>query len=114
MTRRKHRAGIYTVKQEAAVHMRGIGEQLLGRVRAQLGDGSIGTTHVFPPIPTRAFDWCAWWDGEEETGPFGTGETEIAAVRDLLASYPRERDAESGLTPEQIVTFDDLVAWAGA
>jgi hypothetical protein len=47
---------------------------------------------VFPPIPTRAFDWCAYRDGEEENGRYGWGETATAAVADLL-----EREIEDGL-----------------
>lgn len=43
------------------------------------------TTHPRPPIPMRSFDWCAYRDGCEETGPVGWGRTEAAAKADLLA-----------------------------
>ena len=23
------------------------------------------TSHVYPPIPIRTCDWCAWYDGDE-------------------------------------------------
>lgn len=44
----------------------------------------IKTSHIFPPIPIRSFDWCAWRDGEEERGVYGYGYTENGAVMDLL------------------------------
>jgi hypothetical protein len=40
------------------------------------------THHVFPPIPDRQFDWCAYFDGEEE-GLQGWGPTEAEALEDL-------------------------------
>lgn len=47
----------------------------------------IVTEHVYPPIPVRTHDWCAWFDGEEELGKYGFGETEEAAKSDLLENY---------------------------
>lgn len=41
------------------------------------------TTNVFPPIPIRDFDWCAYFDGEEDGGHYGYGRTEAEAVSDL-------------------------------
>lgn len=41
------------------------------------------TSHVMPPIPTKACDWCAYVDGEEERGPYGWGRTERDAIADL-------------------------------
>lgn len=41
------------------------------------------TVHVYPPIPFRGADWCAYFDGDEE-GPRGFGETEQQAINDLL------------------------------
>ncbi len=43
----------------------------------------IHTECVLPPVPTTAFDWMAWVDGEEEDGPTGRGPTECEALRDL-------------------------------
>jgi hypothetical protein len=40
-------------------------------------------TNIFPPIPIRDFDWCAFWDGEEEGGHYGYGKTKEEAVADL-------------------------------
>jgi hypothetical protein len=48
------------------------------------------TSPVFPPIPTRAFDWCAHRDGEEEKGGYGYGPTEQAAIDDFLANEAEE------------------------
>lgn len=48
------------------------------------------TDFIYPPIPLRQFDWAAWYDGEEENGPYGYGRTEEEAVKELLENYPRE------------------------
>ena len=50
----------------------------------------IVTHFIYPPIPNRNFDWCAYRDGEEEAGNYGSGPTEAAAVQDLL---DREEEA---------------------
>lgn len=49
----------------------------------------IKTSHVYPPIPIREFDWQAYYDGEEEAGQYGHGRTEAAAVVDLIENHPR-------------------------
>lgn len=41
------------------------------------------TRHVLPPIPIRTHDWHAYFDGEEEDGPIGWGETKEKAIEDL-------------------------------
>jgi len=41
------------------------------------------TSHIYPPIPLRQFDWCAWYDGREE-GLQGWGATEEQAIADLI------------------------------
>lgn len=51
----------------------------------ELSDRKIVTSHVFPPIPIRDFDWCAFYDGDEESGFRGWGKTEQAAIDDLIA-----------------------------
>lgn len=48
---------------------------------------AIITLHVYPPIPVRAFDWAAYYEGEEERGGYGYGETEADAIRDLIENY---------------------------
>ena len=45
---------------------------------------TIRTSCNCPPIPTRAYDWQAWRDGNEEYGPFGYGATEEAAIAALI------------------------------
>lgn len=40
------------------------------------------TNHIFPPIPMREFDWCAYRDPERT--PYGYGRTEAEAIADLL------------------------------
>lgn len=50
------------------------------------------TTHVYPPIPVRAYDWSAHYDGHEEEGPVGWGKTKAEALADLVelsADYPK-------------------------
>jgi hypothetical protein len=44
------------------------------------------TSHIYPPIPIREFDWIAYRDGSEESGPFGHGPTEALAVQDLIVN----------------------------
>lgn len=49
---------------------------------------TITTRYVYPPIPTRAFDWCAYYDElDEETRDYGWGTTEQAAIADLKEMY---------------------------
>ena len=43
----------------------------------------IVTECVKPPIPTCAFDWMAYIDGETEAGLTGRGPNETEALRDL-------------------------------
>jgi len=50
--------------------------------------GKIITRFVYPPIPDRRFDWCAWHEGDEDDGAnmlavAGWGSTEAAALEDL-------------------------------
>ncbi len=57
----------------------------------------IRTDYVFPPIPSRNFDWAAYDDEtycgcEECHCPMGRGPTEQIAIDDLL-----EQIAERGL-----------------
>jgi len=40
------------------------------------------TSYIFPPIPIRDFDWCAYYDGEEEAH-CGWGKTEKEAIQEL-------------------------------
>ena len=53
----------------------------------------INITCVWPPIPTRAFDYCAMYDGDEpnDNGGMasGYGPTREEAERDLLENFPR-------------------------
>jgi len=58
----------------------------------------IETTHEFPPIPIRSFDWSAVldsYDGAIGSGwqPVGSGKTEEAAIADLLAQIEEYDDA---------------------
>jgi hypothetical protein len=43
----------------------------------------IRTSYDDPPIPLGHFDWSAWFDGDEE-GHIGRGQTDQAAIADLL------------------------------
>ena len=51
----------------------------------------IRTSFEYPPIPIRTMDWCAWRDGDEESGKRGWGHTEVEAVADLI-----EQEADAG------------------
>jgi hypothetical protein len=37
-----------------------------------------------PPIPIRAYDWCAHREGAEESGPYGYGTTRQEALTNLF------------------------------
>lgn len=54
---------------------------------------AIRTSHVYPPIPDRRWDWEAWYDNDEpnDAGHIdrGWGRTEAEAIADLLENYPR-------------------------
>ena len=51
----------------------------------------VKTSHVFPPIPTRTNDWCAWYDDLGEDGsPYGWGATEAEAINDLKTNHEEE------------------------
>lgn len=50
------------------------------------------TINVRPPIPVRDCDWMARFDGDEEGGPRGFGETEEAAVSDLTDNFPDDSE----------------------
>lgn len=41
------------------------------------------TEAVFPPIPLQHYNWRAWRDGNEESGPFGYGATKQEAIDNL-------------------------------
>ena len=41
------------------------------------------TEYIRPPVPSTKYDWTAYIDGEEESGPTGYGPTEAEALRDL-------------------------------
>ena len=44
----------------------------------------IVTRYIYPPIPDRSHDWCAWYDDDgEEAGRYGYGATEAEAIEDL-------------------------------
>lgn len=56
----------------------------------------IRTTHVYPPIPIRDFDWSAVDDdtyGGEPSDPIGWGKTEQEAIDDLMAQIEERDDA---------------------
>lgn len=57
----------------------------IGREKYERNLRGIITEFVCPPIPTRAFDWRAFYDGEQESGCCGYGETKQKAIDDLEA-----------------------------
>lgn len=50
-------------------------------------DRKIITSNPCPPIPYRGADWCAWYDGTEESGNYGWGATEAEAIANLIDEY---------------------------
>lgn len=61
-----------------------------------MGDRKITTHHIVPPIPTRNYDWCAFYDGEEEAGNYGYGPTEAEAIRDFIENCKEDHDERLG------------------
>lgn len=50
---------------------------------------TIKTVRIFPPIPIRSHDWCAYdSEADPELGPYGWGETEQGAIDDLKDQLP--------------------------
>lgn len=58
----------------------------------------IVTSCQFPPIPIRDFDWCAFYEGEEEAGGYGYGRTEAEAIADFRENYQADHDERLGIT----------------
>ena len=56
----------------------------------------IVTTCICPPIPVRQFDWCAFYDGEEEAGNYGYGATEAEAIQDFIDNCQEGHDERLG------------------
>lgn len=59
-------------------------------------DRKIVTSHIYPPIPVRDWDWCAHYDGEEEAGNYGWGATEAEAIQDFLDNCADAHDERLG------------------
>jgi len=51
----------------------------------------INTSHDYPPIPDRRYDWSATFDGYEPGDLIGYGATEVEAIADLKEQQS-ERD----------------------
>lgn len=45
---------------------------------------------VYPPVPVRSWDWMAYVDGREESGPYGHGATRDEAVEALFEEIEEE------------------------
>ena len=61
----------------------------------QINGVRIRTSHDFPPIPVRTFDWSAidddTYDGADDSHcPIGRGATEQEAIEDLLEQIAEE------------------------
>lgn len=52
-----------------------------------------------PPIPVRGLDWVAYVDGDEETGKYGYGPTEEAAIADWVDSHGEEYEERDDARP---------------
>lgn len=50
----------------------------------------IVTSHNRPPIPDREYDWSAVTDDYEPGDPIGNGETEEAAILNLIGQLEEE------------------------
>ncbi len=45
---------------------------------------NLTTTYIYPPVPFRSHDWCAYDADDEGEGPTGYGETEVEALKDFI------------------------------
>lgn len=57
-----------------------------------MANRTIITRNICPPIPVRQFDWCAFYDGEEEAGNYGYGATEQEAIDDFKDNFQADHD----------------------
>lgn len=55
-----------------------------------MAERAIVADFVNPPVPSRQFDWCAFYEGDEEKGEYGWGVTREAAIADLLENYGQD------------------------
>jgi hypothetical protein len=56
-----------------------------------LVERKIITSHVYPPIPTRTMDWCAYFDDlGADCSPYGWGRTEAEARQTLIDNTEEE------------------------
>jgi hypothetical protein len=55
----------------------------------------------YPPIPVRQFDWGAYYEGHEESGPYGWGATEAEAINDLTDNHEAPDDGSVRETTAQ-------------
>lgn len=79
----------------------------------------IRTEHVYPPIPSRSTDWCAYdedtYDGAEDSHPIvGWGPTQAAAradFMDLWLQHEAEREMKAAAKSAQVwdSIFDRLL-----
>ena len=54
------------------------------------GEKKITVEHVYPPIPVRDYDWCAY-EGDYDLGQrVGYGATREAAIADLMVQIEEE------------------------
>lgn len=63
------------------------------------------TDNIHPPIPTTEFDWVAYFDGYEESGPHANGPTEQIAVERLMRTQGMTADGSCkhcGKMPETV------------
>ncbi len=66
------------------------------------------TSHVFPPIPVRSFDWEAFFEGDEELGLRGHGATEEEAIADLLDTADQLAEDENDGQPDEAQEWHDF------
>ncbi len=57
-----------------------------------IGETSILTVFVCPPIPVRSFDWSACETDADEDSPIGWGRTADESIADLLQQIKEARD----------------------
>jgi hypothetical protein len=66
----------------------------------------ICTSHVYPPIPSRNHDWCAFFESDVESpSRYGWGPTKALAIRDLADTQT------DPLLEQRASLYSELAQW---
>jgi hypothetical protein len=79
---------------------------MIARIQWKAGLGKLIVTHVYPPIPDRSNDWCAYYDNDVESANlYGWGSTKEAALAELAEIIAEFNESTKDLQ-EAIADYD--------